>query len=141
MGRIMSIDYGQKRVGIAVTDPMRIIATGLTTVHAKDIFTFLDQYLNKEKVDVIVVGHAKQLNNSASESMRYIKPFFKKLQERYPYIQCTFYDERFTSKIALQTMIDGGTKKSDRQNKETLDMISATILLQDYMNFIKNHPL
>jgi len=141
MGRIMAIDYGQKRVGIAVSDPMQIIATGLTTVHSKDIFTFLDQYLTKEKVETIVVGQAKHLNNTASESMRFIQPFFKKLQERYPQIKCTFYDERFTSKMALQTMIDGGTKKSDRQNKGTLDMISATILLQDYMNFIKHQKL
>ncbi|HNV95706.1 MAG TPA: Holliday junction resolvase RuvX [Bacteroidales bacterium] len=141
MSRIMAIDYGQKRVGIAVSDPLQIIATGLTTIHSKDIFTFLDEYIAKENVETIVVGQAKQLNNKASESMRFIQPFFKKLQARYPSIKCTFYDERFTSKMALQSMIDCGTKKSDRQNKETIDMVSATILLQDFMNFIKNKPI
>lgn len=141
MGRLMAIDYGQKRVGIAVSDPLQIIATGLTTVHSKDIFTFIDQYIAKEKVDIIVVGQAKQMNNSPSESMRFIKPFFKKLQEKYSQIKCSLYDERFTSKIALQTMIDAGSKKSERQKKETIDMLSATILLQDYMNFIKNNTL
>lgn len=138
MSRIMAIDYGQKRVGIAVSDPLQIIATGLTTIHSKDVFAFLDDYFTKEQVEIIVVGQAKHLNNTASESMRFIQPFFKKLQERYPKIKCTFYDERFTSKMALQTMINGGTKKSDRQNKGTLDMISATILLQDFMNYKKN---
>lgn len=137
----MAIDYGQKRVGIAVSDPLQMIATGLTTVHSKDIFTFIDQYIAKEKVDMIVVGQAKQMNNSPSESMRFIKPFFKKLQEKYPQIKCSLYDERFTSKMALQSMIDAGSKKSDRQKKETLDMVSATILLQDFMNFIKNKAL
>ena len=141
MSRIMAIDYGQKRVGIAVSDPLQIIATGLTTVHSKDIFTFLDHYFTKENVEIIVVGQAKHLNNTASNSMRFIQPFFNKLQARYPQIKCIFYDERFTSKMALQAMIDGGTKKSDRKNKEIIDMVSATILLLIFMNFKKNNPI
>ncbi len=141
MGRILAIDYGQKRVGIAVTDPMRIIATALDTIPAKDVFLFLDQYLLKENVDIIIVGQAKQMNNTPSTSMKYIDPFFIKLKQKYPTITCLMYDERFTSKMALQTMIMAGTKKSDRQNKSTLDKISATILLQDFMNYIKNNAL
>lgn len=138
MGRILSIDYGQKRVGIAVTDPLRIIATGLSTVHSKDIFPFLDDYLKKEQVDIIVVGLPKHYNNTESDAMRYIRPFFKKLKERYPTIECVLFDERFTSKIAFQSMIDGGVKQKDRRNKELIDKVSATILLQDYLNFLKN---
>lgn len=141
MGRILAIDYGQKRVGIAVSDPLQIIATGLKTVMAKDIFLFLDQYLLQEKVDIIIVGDAKQMNNVQSESMKYINPFFKKLKQKYQQATCVLYDERFTSKMALQAMIMAGTKKSDRQNKATIDMVSATILLQDFMNFLKNNPL
>jgi putative Holliday junction resolvase len=138
MGRILSIDYGQKRVGIAVSDNLQIIASALTTIHSKDIFSFLDEYLKKEEVSEIVVGHPKHYNNTDSEAMLYIEPFFKKLKHRYPQIKCTLFDERFTSKIALQSMIIGGTKKKQRQKKENIDMISATILLQDYLNFIKN---
>lgn len=138
MKRILAIDYGQKRVGIAVSDPLQIIATGLTTTHSKDIFTFLDDFISKESVETIVVGYPKRYNNSDSDAMRFVRPFFKKLQLRYPNIACILFDERFTSKIALQAMIIGGSKKKDRQQKETIDMISATILLQDYMNLIKN---
>ncbi len=137
MGRIMSIDYGRKRVGIAVSDPLQLIATALTTVHAKDIFTFLDDYLSKEQVDIIVVGYPRQANNQDSEAMQYVKPFFKKLCERYPTINCQLYDERFTSKLALQSMITSGIKKKDRREKENIDKVSATILLQDFMNFLK----
>jgi putative Holliday junction resolvase len=138
MKRILAIDYGQKRVGIAISDPMQIIATGLTTIHSKDIFTFLDNYLTKENIDTIIVGHPKRFDNTNSSAIKYVKPFFNKLKLRYPNISCILYDERFTSKIAFQTMIIAGSKKKDRQKKETIDMISATILLQDYMNYIKN---
>ncbi len=138
MGRILSIDYGQKRVGIAVTDPLQIIATGLSTIHSKDIFSFLDDYLTKEQVDVIVIGYPKHYNNTDSDAMRYIRPFFKKLKERYPMIECVLFDERFTSKMAFQTMIDAGVKQKDRRNKELIDKISATILLQNYLNYLKN---
>jgi putative holliday junction resolvase len=133
MGRILAIDYGTKRVGIAVTDPLKIIANGLETVHSKDIFEFLDNYMKKESVEAIVVGWPKTLMNKASSNTPHVKGFVRKLREKYPTLKIETIDERFTSSIALQTMIDGGMKKKDRQNKETVDMISATIILQDYM--------
>lgn len=133
MGRILSIDYGRKRVGIAVTDTLQIIASGLTTVHSKDIFDFLKEYTEKEKVDTFVVGYAKQMDNTDSESMKYIIPFTNRLKKLFPKIPFVFVDERFTSKIAKQTMIDGGLGKKARQNKELVDKISATIILQTYL--------
>jgi putative Holliday junction resolvase len=135
--RILAIDYGSKRVGLAVTDPLKIIASGLTTVHSKDIISFLENYLKKEEVECIVVGEPKTLMNKASDSARFIEPFVKHLKKKFPEMKIERYDERFTSSIAHQSMIDGGMKKKDRQNKETVDMISATIILQDYMNYIK----
>ncbi|MCX7861635.1 MAG: Holliday junction resolvase RuvX [Bacteroidales bacterium] len=139
MGRILCIDYGRKRVGIAVSDPLRIIANALTTVHAKDIFTFLDNYLHNEVVDIIVVGYPKRTNNQESEAMQYIRPFFNKLRSRYSTIECVLFDERFSSKIAIRSMIEGGMKQKDRQNKEIIDKVSATIILQDYLNYLKYH--
>lgn len=136
VGRILAIDYGQKRVGLAVTDPLKIIANGLTTVHVKDIFDYLKDYFEKEEVETIVIGLAKQLNNEASESMRYIEPFVKALKKKYPDKKIEMYDERFTSKLAFQAMIDGGLKKKARQNKALIDEVSATILLQSYMESI-----
>ena len=133
MSRILAIDYGRKRVGIAVTDPLQIIANGLTTVPAHTIFKYLQKYMEEEKVETIVVGHAKQMDNTDSESMKYIKPFVKKLKQTFPDINVDMVDERFTSKIAFQTMIDGGVKKKDRRNKEMIDTISATIILQSWM--------
>lgn len=133
MGRILAIDYGQKRVGIAVTDELQIIANGLCTVPTKDIFTFLINYLLKEKVDLFIVGEAKQMNNTASSSSKYIEPFVKKLAEMYRDIPIVRIDERFTSKMAFQTMIDAGLHKKARQNKALIDTISATIILQSYM--------
>lgn len=132
MARIISIDYGRKRVGIAVSDPMQIIAGGLGTVHSKDIITYLTDYCKKENVERIVVGYPKQMNNTESESMRYIRPFVKSL-ERIFSIPIEMYDERFTSKIAFQTMIAAGLKKKARRNKALVDEISATIILQSYM--------
>jgi putative holliday junction resolvase len=134
MGRIMAIDYGSKRVGIAVTDPLRIIAGGLTTVHSKDLISFLETYMSKESVDVIVVGEPKTLMNEKSDSARFIDPFVRHLIKKFPSLKIVRYDERFTSKMAQQTMLAGGLKKKDRQNKETVDMVSATILLQDYLS-------
>ncbi len=134
MGRILAIDYGTKRVGIAVTDPERIIATGLTTIHSKDVLDFLKQYIGKEQVDCIVVGEPKQLNNLASESERFITPFIRSLMKAFPGLDIQRMDERFTSKMAFQTMIDGGLKKKDRQNKETVDRISAVLILQSYLD-------
>lgn len=133
MGRILAIDYGRKRVGLAVTDPLQMIANALTTVHAKDIWNFLSDYLNKETVDCIVVGYPKQMNNQASEAVRYINPFVKRLQKLYPEMDIQLVDERFTSKMAHQTMIDAGLRKKARQNKALVDTISATIILQSYL--------
>ncbi|MCF8330962.1 MAG: Holliday junction resolvase RuvX [Bacteroidales bacterium] len=133
MGRIIAIDYGRKRVGIAVTDPGKIIANALTTVHAKDIFTFLKDYVNKEETEGFVIGQARQMDNTASESSEFIEPFVKKLKKTFPQLPVERIDERFTSKMALDAMIQGGTKKKDRQNKGKIDAISATIILQSYM--------
>jgi putative holliday junction resolvase len=134
MGRIMAIDYGRKRTGIAVTDELRLIANGLTTVASHEIFTFLKNYLQTEKVDVFVVGEPRQMNNQPSESLQFIIPFVNRLKKEFPAIPVEMVDERFTSKMAFQTMIDAGLKKKDRQNKELVDTISATIILQSYMN-------
>ncbi|MBL7891091.1 MAG: Holliday junction resolvase RuvX [Bacteroidia bacterium] len=133
MARIMAIDYGTKRVGIAVTDPNQIIANGLTTIHSKDVLAFLKGYVVKENVVCIVVGEPKRMNNEASDVERQIAPFVKSLQKNFPTIPIERMDERFTSKMAFQAMIAGGLKKKDRQNKETVDMVSATIILQSYL--------
>lgn len=137
MGRILAIDYGQKRVGIAVTDPLRIIANALDTVPAHQVFDFLKTYLAHEKVDLFVIGLPKQMNGVDSESMQYIKPFVRKLAELFPNIEQKFVDERFTSVLAHRTMLEGGLKKTDRQNKALVDRISATIILQSYMESIR----
>jgi len=133
MGRILAVDYGRKRVGLAVTDPSQIIATKLETVPSAEIFSFLKTYLQKEKVDKIIVGYPMQMNNQPSEAVIYINPFLKRLAKEYPEMPIEQVDERFTSKMAFQTMIDAGLKKKDRQNKETIDAVSATIILQSYM--------
>ncbi|MCK4664827.1 MAG: Holliday junction resolvase RuvX [Bacteroidales bacterium] len=133
MGRILAIDYGRKRVGVAVTDTNKSIAFGLTTVPTHKIFDFINEYLNKEIVDCIIIGYPKQLNNKPSEAIIYINPFIKKLKKIYPDILIELEDERFTSKMAVQTMIDSGLKKKDRQNKALVDEISATIILQSYL--------
>lgn len=135
MARILAIDYGSKRVGIAVTDTLQIIATGLTTVHSKDLITYLETYLAKEQVECIVVGEPKTLQNEASDSARFIEPFVTHLTRKFPTIKIARYDERFTSTLAHQAMLMGGLKKKDRTNKDTVDMISATIILQDYLSF------
>src|ERR1035437_714077 len=138
MARIMAIDYGTKRVGIAVTDPMQMIANRLTTVHSKDIFVFLKDYLSKEKVECIVVGEPKTMMNKPSESTTEINAFVKKLSKEFPDIKIERMDERFTSKMAFQTMIDTGLKKKDRQDKGLVDSISATIILQSYLESLTN---
>ena len=136
MARIMAIDYGSKRVGLAVTDSLQIIASGLTTVHSKDLIAYLEEYLKKEQVECIVVGEPKTLQNEASDSARYIEPFVTHLTRKFPNIKIARYDERFTSTLAHQAMLMGGLKKKDRANKDTVDMVSATIILQDYMRSI-----
>jgi putative Holliday junction resolvase len=137
MPRILAIDYGSKRVGLAVTDPLQIIASGLTTIHSKDVIAFLESYLKQEQVECIVVGEPKTLMNEASDSARFIEPFVKHLRKKFPQMKIERYDERFTSTMAHQTMLMGGLKKKDRQNKETVDMVSATILLQNYLEYSK----
>ncbi len=133
----MAIDYGSKRVGIAVTDVLQIIASGLTTVHSKDLISFLEEYLKKETVECIVVGEPKTLNNQASDSARYIEPFVTHLTRKFPQIKIARYDERFTSTLAHQTMLMSGVNKKKRADKDTVDMISATIILQDYLKSIQ----
>jgi len=129
----MAIDYGTKRVGIAVTDSLQIIANGLTTVHSGELIEFLKKYIAKEEVECIVVGKPKHLNNTPSDADRFIEPFVVHLKRTFPQIKIDRIDERFTSKMAFQTMIDGGLGKKARQNKELVDEISATIILQSYM--------
>lgn len=133
MARLLSIDYGKKRTGIAVSDPLQIIANGLTTVETPRLFEFLEEYLKKEEVSCIVVGLPRQMNNEPSENMKRIEPFVNRLRKLYPQIEVEYFDERFSSRMAMQTMIDGGVKKKDRQNKALVDEISATIILQGYM--------
>lgn len=137
MPRILAIDYGSKRVGLAVTDNLQLIANGLTTIHSKDLISFLEDYLKKEDVECIVVGEPKTLMNEASDSARFIEPFVKHLRKKFPDTKIERYDERFTSALAHQAMLLGGLKKKARQNKETVDMVSATIILQNYMEYIK----
>ncbi|MBN2519536.1 MAG: Holliday junction resolvase RuvX [Bacteroidales bacterium] len=137
MGRILAIDYGSKRVGLAVTDPLKIIANNLGTVHSKDIIDFIESYIKNEKVECIVVGHPKKMNNEPSEIMPLINAFLKELNKHFPEIPVQLIDERFTSKLALRAMIEGGMKKKDRQNKSNIDAVSATILLQHYLQMIK----
>ena len=141
MGRILAIDYGRKRVGIAVTDPEQIIATRLTTVPTHTVWDFLKNYFENEEVDSVVVGYPKQMNNEASESVRYINPFLKKFQKIYPDLKLEILDERFTSKIAFQTMIDCGVKKQKRRDKAMVDAVSATIILQSYLEQKRNKIL
>ena len=133
MSRLLSIDYGKKRTGIAVSDPLQIIANGLTTVETPKLFDFLSDYLQKEAVSTIIVGLPKQMSGEMSENMRRIEPFVNRLRKLYPQIAVEYFDERFSSKMALQAMIEGGVKKKDRQNKALVDEISATIILQGYM--------
>ena len=134
MGRVLAIDYGEKRTGIAITDPLQIVASGLTTVDTNTLIDFLKNYCSEENVDLFVVGLPKQMNNQLSQSESLIKPFLKKLKSNFPRISIIRIDERFTSKIALRTMIDLGLKKSQRQNKLLVDQISATLILQSYLD-------
>ena len=134
MSRLLAIDYGQKRVGIAVTDEEQIIASALTTVHSKDIMSFLKDYLANEKVACFVVGLAKKLDDTPSESARFIEPFVRRLKADFPEIEIHRVDERFTSKLAFQTMIDTGVKQQKRRDKGLVDKISATIILQSFLD-------
>ena len=137
MGRIIAIDYGSKRTGIAVTDELKISANPIGTFHSAEVIPFLKEYLAKEKVDTIVVGEPKQMDNTNSPSAQFIEPFIKNLKKVFPEMTIERYDERFTSVMAFQTMIDAGLKKKDRRNKALIDTISAVIILQSYMESIK----
>ena len=138
MGRIIAIDYGTKRTGIAVTDPEKIIATGLTTVRSHDLISYLEKYVSENNVECFVVGEPKQMNNQDSESAKAVNDFVKHLIKKFSNIPVNRMDERFTSKMAIQSIRDSGMKKSDRQKKELVDMVSATIILQSYMEMEKN---
>lgn len=134
MGRLLAIDYGKKRCGIAVSDPMKIIANGLTTVATHELFDWLKNYMSKEDVDVLIIGEPKKVTGEYSETMKYIEPFVNRVRKNFPTLKIEMVDERFTTKLAFQAMIDGGVKKHNRDNKNgTVDMVSATIILQTYM--------
>jgi putative Holliday junction resolvase len=133
MARIMAIDYGLKRTGLAVTDPLQIIATGLTTVDSKEMITFLKQYFVHEEVELIIIGDPKNLDDSDTHATPLVKDAIKKLQKEFPDMPYKLVDERYTSKMAKQAMLDMGMKKKARQNKRTVDEIAATIILQEYM--------
>lgn len=133
MSRIVAIDYGRKRTGIAVSDTMQIIANGLTTVPTHQLLDFLLNYVKQEPVERIIIGRPKQMNNEDSENMKNIEPFVRRLNKRLPDMPVEFVDERFTSVLAHRTMLEAGLKKKDRQNKALVDEISATIILQTYL--------
>lgn len=138
MSRILAIDYGRKRCGIAVTDPLHICANGLTTVRACDLMAFLKDYCAREQVEKIIVGLPKQLDGTPSESSRYIDPFLKHLSREMPCMPVERYDERFTSTLAHKAMIDGGLRRMARRDKELVDEIAATIILNDYLSSTLN---
>ena len=133
MPRILAIDYGQKRTGIAVTDEMQIIASGLTTIPSATTIDFLKDYFSREKVEKVLIGEPKQMNGEPSQSAEIIEAFVRKFNSFFPNMPVVRVDERFTSKMAFQTMIDSGLNKNQRKNKDLLDEISATIMLQDYL--------
>lgn len=133
MARIMAIDYGRKRTGIAVTDSLQMIANGLTTVPSGELVKFIQNYMAKEPVELIVVGQPKQMNNEPSENMRYVQAFVTHLKRTLPQISVEYYDERFTSVMAHQAMLEGGLRKKKRQEKALVDEISAVIILQAYL--------
>lgn len=133
MGRILCLDYGLKRTGIAVTDPLKIIANGLTTLNRHELLPFLEDYIHRENVECIVIGEPKHLNNEAAAIEKEIQQLINSVIKKYPSVTIERMDERFTSKMALKTMIDGGIKKMQRRDKAIVDKISATIILQSYL--------
>lgn len=138
MARILSIDYGKKRTGLAVTDPLKIIAGGLTTVPTHELYQFLKDYLSREEVECIVIGEPRQMNGEPSENLQRVQQFVNHWKKNHPQIPIVFYDERFTSVLAHKAMLDSGMKKMARRNKAIVDEISATILLQNYMESVRN---
>ena len=137
MGRILAIDYGRKRTGLAVTDMLRITANPLLTIETSELINWLTDYFAKEQVDEVVIGHPTQMNGQESESMNYIRPFLGVFKKTFPDKPITMYDERFTSVLAHRAMIDGGMKKKDRQNKAVVDKIAACIILEGYMDSLR----
>jgi len=133
MGRLLAIDYGTKRTGIAITDELQLIASGLTTINTKELIPFLKNYFNTEQVELVIIGEPKQKDGTHSFIENEIRPFIKRFSDEFPGLIVKRMDERFTSKMAFQTMIDSGLKKKQRQNKALVDEISATIILQDYL--------
>jgi putative Holliday junction resolvase len=138
LARILSIDYGRKRTGLAVTDPLQIIASGLATVSTSELFEWLKAYVGREAVELIVMGEPRQLDGSPSENLARVQQFVSRWRKAVPSIPIEYYDERFTSALAHRAMLDGGLRKKDRQNKALVDEISATILLEDYMQRRRN---
>jgi putative Holliday junction resolvase len=133
LGRIVALDIGRKRTGVAMTDPLRIIASPLETVPTHKLIDYLSDLFQKESIDILVVGYPRQMNNTLSEAVNYIKPVINSIKKKFPNMPIELVDERFTSKMAMQAMIDGGMKKKDRQVKSNVDKISAAIILQSYM--------
>ena len=133
MARILSIDYGKKRTGLAVTDPLQIIAGGLATVATSELFSYLQAYIQREQVEMIVIGEPRQPNGEPSENLARVQQFVNRWRKAVPQVPIEYYDERFTSVLAHQAMLDGGLKKKARQNKGLVDEISATIILEDYL--------
>jgi putative holliday junction resolvase len=134
MGRIIGIDYGLKRIGIAVTDPLQIFASPLNTISPAEFDSFIADFLRTNEIEAFVIGYPVQMNNQPSESVIYINPFIKKLKKKYPEKHIYLVDERFTSQMAFRTMIEGGVKKKDRQDKSMVDKISASIILQSFLD-------
>ena len=134
MGRILALDYGTKRVGIAVTDPLQIIATALTTVDTKNLYTFLADYFLKEPVELILIGEPLNLDNSPTHATPLVKKAIETLEKKFPAIPVITVDERFSSKNAVRAMVEMGMKKNDRRDKKTIDRVAATMLLQEYLS-------
>jgi len=134
MGRILGIDYGNKRIGLAITDPLQMFASPLVTISPQEFESYIENYLKTIQIDEFVIGYPVQMNNMPSESVKYINPFLKKVKKLFPEIPVHLVDERFTSKLAFQTLIDGGVKKKDRRDKSMVDKISASIILQSFLD-------
>lgn len=134
----MAFDYGRKRIGIAISDPLKMFGSGLTTKGPHEIFSFLDEYFKKENVECLVIGYPLQLNDEPSESMVLVKQFETALRRKYPGMKIVYEDERYTSKMAVRAMIDAGMKKKERQKKENIDKMSAAIILQSYLEKLEN---
>jgi putative Holliday junction resolvase len=138
LARILAIDYGQKRVGLAVTDSLQIIATALDTIHSKDVVQYISEYVSRENVELFVVGFPKDLQNNDTDATKYVEAFVTQLERKIPNIPIEKIDERFTSKIAFRAMIDGGLKKNARRNKAMIDKLSAVVILQSYLEQKQN---